>query len=49
MFNSNFESVFIEISHSQESLSIDKDTVVGVIYRPPGINVEEFSLILSDI
>ena len=48
VFNSNFESLFIEIAQDQGLLS-NKGIIIGVIYRPPGMNVDDFTSILSDI
>lgn len=48
VFQSNFESLFIEIGQEQGLLKA-KGIIIGVIYRPPGMNVDDFTLILSDI
>ena len=45
------ETVFVEISNS--CLNVDKNVIVGVIYHPPGANVnlfnEKIELILQRI
>jgi len=49
VFNENFESMFVEISHSQQTISVDRDIIIGVIYRPPGTKLNDFIVTLSDI
>jgi hypothetical protein len=48
VFNANLESLFIEIPQHQCSL-LKKGILIGVIYRPPGLNVDDFTSILSSI
>ena len=41
------ESMFIEID--KEVLTSSNNTIIGVVYRPPNTNVDEFSDNLSNI
>ena len=46
-FNDIYESIFIEITNNQSLTG--KNTIIGVIYRPPGTDVSAFTLSLDDI
>ena len=41
------ESVFIEIPH--DVFRMGKNIIVGVIYRPPGADVNECNIFLNEI
>ena len=43
----NMESIFIEIM--AESLNVSKNVIIGVVYRPPGTDLKQFSDILSNM
>ena len=40
VFNDNIETLFIEIS--KEQLGLDKNVIIGIIYRPPSTDIEKF-------
>ena len=42
-FGNDFESIFIEILNKDK-----KNTIIGIIYRPPNGNIYEFNLILNN-
>ena len=47
IFNNNIESLFIEIDKTV--FQTNKNVVIGIIYRPPNTNINEFNNILSDL
>ena len=47
MFNEHIESVFIEIDRSK--LNVEKNVIIGVIYRPPNTDIEIFNEYLWNI
>ena len=47
VFNDHIESIFIEIDNSQ--FDMGKNIIVGVIYRPPGTDINQFKSITCDI
>jgi len=47
VFCPEIESLFIEIP--KESLNSHKNTVIGIIYRPPGTDIESFLTIIDDM
>ena len=51
LFESDFESVFIEID--KEQLGLKKNVIVGPLYRPPGADIKYFndkmSILLGDL
>ena len=40
VFNDDIETLFIEIS--KEQLGLDKNVIIGIIYRPPSTDIEKF-------
>ena len=47
VFNEYIESVFIEIDKSK--LNVEKNVIIGVIYRPPNTDIEIFNEYLGSI
>ena len=47
VFNEHIESVFIEIDRSK--LNVEKNVIIGVIYRPPNTDIEIFNEYLWNI
>ena len=45
--NEYIESVFVEIEKSE--LNLDKNVIIGVLYRPPNTVIDIFNEYLSDI
>ena len=45
VFNNDIESLFIEVTNMKSSSG--RAIVVGVIYRPPDQNINEFSITMS--
>ena len=47
MFNDNIESIFVEIDKSD--FSLDRNVVIGVLYRPPNTDIVSFNDYLGNI
>ena len=45
--NEHIECLFIEVDKS--AISLPKNLVIGVVYRPPGTNADEYNRILGEI
>ncbi len=46
-FNDNMESLFVEIDKDQ--LSVDRNLIIGVIYRPPNTDISVFNNLIDNI
>ena len=47
MFNDNIESIFVEVDKSD--FSLDRNVVIGVLYRPPNTDIDIFNDYLGNI